>query len=133
MNMFLYMPRPAGKGDELLSAVGPLVSPGCLEVFPDLQSFGERIRQPKDPFSIALIWNPTQDNLREIGRMRDFLARARTLLVLPDQERETIALAHKIFPTYISYIDDGISEIVAVLKQLIKARRNGSCSGAGGR
>jgi hypothetical protein len=126
MNLFFYMPRPGGREDELLSAVAPFVSRGSLEVFSDLQSFAARIRRPKDAPSIALIWNPTQEDLRQIGSMRDFLTGARILLVLADQETETIMLAHKIFPTYIAYVDDGISEIVSVLKRLTRAYKSGS-------
>ncbi|MEN6311485.1 MAG: hypothetical protein ABFD80_08110 [Acidobacteriota bacterium] len=120
MNLFIYMPGQDAKGGELLSAVAPFVSGGCLEVFPDLLDFAARIRRPKDALSIALIWNPARQDLRELGAMRDFLGGVRTLLVLPDEDRETVALAHKIFPAYITYVDDGISEIVSVLKRLTK-------------
>ncbi len=125
MNLFLYLPRPGGRGDDLLSAVAPFVSQGSLEVFPDLKSFSDGIRRPKNALSIALIWNPTKEDLRKVGSMRDLLSGVRILLVLPDQEKETIALAHKIFPTYITYIDGDIFEIVSVLKHLTEAGRNG--------
>jgi hypothetical protein len=124
MNLFLYLPRPGGRENELLSAVAPFVSQGCLEVFSDLQSFAVRMRRPKDALSIALISNPTREDLRQIGSMRDFLSGVRILLVLPDQNKETIALAHKIFPTFITYIDEDISEIVSVLKHLTDVRKN---------
>jgi hypothetical protein len=125
MNLFVYMPTPGDKGDELLKALAPYVSRGSLDVFSDLPSFAVRARQPKDPFSIALIWDPSKEDLREIARMRDFLTGVRTLLVLPDQETETIALAHKILPNYITYIDEGVSEVVSVLDWLTRAGADG--------
>jgi len=129
MNLFVYLPRPGDKGDELLRAVAPFVSKGSLDVFSDLQSFAVRIRQLKDSFSIALIWNPTREDLREMGFMRDFLTGVRTLLVLPDQEMDTIALAHKIFPAYITYIDEGLSEVVSVLEWLTRAGGDSAAPG----
>lgn len=130
MNLFVYLPSPGDRGDELLSAISPFFSQGSLEVFSDLRSFAARIRQPKDTFSIALIWDPTTEDLREIGSMRDFLTGVRTLLVLPDQEMETITLAHKIFPTYITYIDEGLSEVVSVLEWLTRAGGDSAAEGA---
>ena len=130
MNLFIYMSTPGDKGDELLKAVAPYVPRGSLEVFSDLRSFALRVRRPKDSFSIALIWNPTKEELREIALLRDFLTGVRTLLVLPGQETETIALAHKIFPNYITYIDEGVSEVVSVLDWLTRAGEDGPSDGA---
>jgi hypothetical protein len=130
MNLFFYLPDPRGKGEELLGAVAPFASGGSLEVFPNLRSFAARIRKPKDSLSVAVIWNPTKEDLREIGTMRDFLTGVRTLLVLPDQETETIALAHKIFPIYITYVDEGTSKIVSVLERLTRTGRDSPLSGA---
>ena len=123
MNLFFYMSRTNGKGADLLRAVVSLVSAGSLEVFPDLHSFNRRIRKPKNSFTVSLIWNPTKEDLREIGAMREFLAGTRILLILPNQDEEMVALAHRILPTYIAYVDDGVSEIVAVLDRLMKTRK----------
>ncbi len=118
MNLFIYMPRPGAAGGVLLSAVAAVVSSGSLEVFPVLRDFAARLRRPKDAPSIALVWNPTRQDLGELVEMRDYLIGVRTLLVLPDEEPETVALAHRIFPAYIAYVEDGVSEIVSVLKRL---------------
>jgi hypothetical protein len=116
------MPRSEGRENELLSAVAPFISNGPLEVFSDLPSFAARVRRPKESLSVALIWNPTKEELREIGAMKHFLEGVKVLLVLPDQEAETVALAHRILPAYISYLDEGIFEIVPVLKRLTGVR-----------
>jgi hypothetical protein len=124
MNLFFYMPRPSEKGAQLLSAAAPFVSRGSLEVFRDLTSFAERVRRPKDPFSAALIFDPTREDLRGITSLRDFLKDTRTLLILPDEHEEMISLAHRIFPAYIAYTDNNIADIVSVLGQLVKTFGN---------
>jgi hypothetical protein len=118
MNVLFYMRTPGSREDDLLSAVAPFVSRGSLEVFADLHDFAGRIRKPKEAPSVALIWNPSKEDLRAILPLQDFLRGVRVLLVLPDQEEDTIALAHRIRPAYITYIDDGISGVVSVLKRL---------------
>jgi hypothetical protein len=125
MNLFFLMPRPSGRGDELLNAAASFVSSGRMEAFYDLQGFAARIRRPKDPCSVALIWDPAREDLREIGSMRDLLTGVRVLLILHDQNTETIALAHKLLPAYIAYVDDGIPDIVSVLRRLAECRGEG--------
>jgi hypothetical protein len=123
------MPKPSEKGSQLLSEVAPLVSPGSLEVFRDLSSFARRLRRPKDSFSAALIFEPTDEDLRGITSLRDVLKDTRTLLVLPDQKEETIVLAHRVLPAYIGYVDSGISDVVSVLRQLVQTFGNGAAGG----
>jgi hypothetical protein len=131
INLFLYMQTAGGRKDEILSAVSPFVSEGRLEVLRSLRSLAARMRGPKEALSIALIWNPTKGDLLKIALMKDLLRGVRILFVLSDQDRETIKLAHKVFPTYITYVDDDISKIVAVLKRLTKAPKTGSGTEAG--
>jgi hypothetical protein len=131
MNLFFYMPPSGGRKDELLSVVAPFVSEGRLEVFSSLKSFAARVRGPKDTLSIALIWNPGREDLGKIASMRELLRGVRILLVLSDQQRETIKLAHKVFPAFIAYVDDDISKVVSVLKWLARAGQTGSRTEAG--
>jgi hypothetical protein len=126
LNIIFYLPRPLEEGHVLLEAVAPFVIGGRLEVLSDLEAFTARLHKPKDSSSVTIIWDPTSEELRQIGTMRDLLAGVRTLLVLPDQETETISLAHKIMPSYISYTDHGISDIVSVLGRLAGTGGNGS-------
>jgi len=118
LNVFFLMALPSEEGRALLGAVGSLVTDGRLEVFSNLADFEARMRGLKRPRSMAIVWSPTRRDLRALAGMSDLLADLRLLLVLPDDRTETVALAHKLRPAYVSYVDDGISEIVAVLGRL---------------
>jgi hypothetical protein len=128
LSIIFYLPRPAEKGQDLLKALVPFVMEGRLEVLSSLEAFAARLHKPKDSSSVMIIWDPTSDELRQIGDMRDLLTGVRTLLVLPDQETETVFLAHKIMPSYISYTDLGVSGIVSVLGRIAGTGGNGSSS-----
>jgi len=122
MNLLLYMPRPGKKGARLLATIVPMIQHESLEVFPDLTSFTERVKKPKDPTSVAIIFDPTDDELRDFACLRNYLKGTKILLVLSGQDAETIALSHKLLPMYISYVDHDISRIGAVLKRTVKDR-----------
>ncbi len=122
MNFFVYMPRPGARGGRLLGDVVRLALPDGIEVFSDLQSLTVRIRRPKDPPTIVLVFDPTADELRGLADLRDFLGGARILLVLSEQGAETIALAHRLLPTFIAPVDNGQAELLAVIRRLLGNR-----------
>ncbi len=131
MNFFVYLPRTLDKGAELLRDVAPFISEGSLEIYRELPELSARLRKLKSTISIALLWIANGDELKEIGAWHDFLAGVRTVLILPDEDAGTIALAHKIRPAYIAYADDDLSEVVSVLRRLALA--NGPDSDRQGR
>lgn len=122
MSFFIYMPRPGPGGGRLLADILRLSPPGGVEVFPDLQSLGSRIRRPKDPPTIVLVFDPTAAELRGLAELREFLGGARILLVLSEQGAEMIALAHRLLPTFIASVENRQTELLAVLSRLVGCR-----------
>jgi len=120
MNLFVIVSGHNGEGEPYLRDISQLVPRDRLEVFLDVPSFAERLRRPKDPLTTLLLLRPSHEDLMKVVSLRDLLKDARILLVLDDQSEETISLAHKVRPTYISYVDNGTSGVVAVLKQLLR-------------
>ena len=118
MNVLLYMARPGASGEELVRSLATIVPKDRLEAISDLPSFSERLRRPRDATSIALIWNPSTEDLRRILPLKDHLRAGRTLLVLADQDEDTVALAHSLLPAFIAYVDEGNAEILSVLRKL---------------
>jgi hypothetical protein len=125
MNVIFYKAGPNGGADELLRSLSAIVSKETLNEVSDLASFSERLRMPRDPDSIAIIWNPSLEDLRALGTMKSTLRQGRTLLALADQEKETIALAHDLLPAFIAYVEDGHEEILSVLGKLVRAKGGG--------
>jgi len=120
MNLFVIVTGHNGGGEPYLRDIAQLVPPDHLEVFHDVPSFAERLRKPKDPLTTLLLLRPSHEDLKNLVALLDLLKDARILLVLDDQSDETIALAHKVRPTYISYVDNGTGGVIAVLKQLLR-------------
>ncbi len=134
MNFFVYLRGPGEKEEKLLGTVAPFISEGSLEIFRDLSDFADRLRKLKSALSIALIWITGHEELKELGSWRDFLAGVRTILILPDDDPATLALAHKIFPVYIAYSEDDMSEVAAVVRRLVRpGEGSGKASDAPGR
>ncbi len=123
MNLFVLIAEEGGTGRQFLEDVTPLVPEDKLEVLRGFSALAERVRKPRDPFCALLVLGPSDEDLKRIISLRDFLKDARVLLVLGDESEETIALAHRILPTYISVLDAGPPGVVSVLKRLMSDAR----------
>ena len=122
MNLFLYMPSHPEMRERVMSAVAPLVNRGSIELFEGVPELVDRLRKIKEFLSVAIIWAPSRDDLRILYSNRPFLDQTKLLLVLPDQEDETLTLAHRVLPTFVTYVDSPLSDLVAVMKRLTEPR-----------
>jgi prephenate dehydratase len=128
VHLFFYAPAGGTKGANLLSEIVPLVPPEKLEVFQSSRDLAARLLKQKNDFSVAVLVNPKKEELKTLIPFRNSIRETRFLLILSDEERETISLAHRLFPSFISYMDDKNAEVVSVLQRLIEILPNGSSS-----
>jgi hypothetical protein len=110
-----------GRDEErFVQAVSPLFPPDKVELFEDVDTFAERLHKPKGASCAVLVLGPSDSDLERLVSLRNFLKDSRILFVLAEGNDETIARAHKIFPTYISYFDSGTTGVVTVLKRVMR-------------
>ena len=129
MNVFIYASRKGSKEAEDIRAALSTVSDGSLDNFETVEEFADRFRRPRDPLSVAVIIDPSHKDLQALVDLRELTLGTRILLILADQKKETMALAHKVFPSYIGYKDGDPSRIVSVVRQLAKAQGEDDPSG----
>lgn len=123
MNLFVLIAEKGGTGGQFVADVTTLVPRDKLEILRGYPALAERLKRPRDPFLSVLVLGPSHEDLRRIVSLREYLKDARVLLVLGDESEETIALAHRLRPTYISDLDDGSSGVVSVLRRLMMDAR----------
>ena len=120
MNL-LCLKLGAGRGEErFVQAASPLFPADKVEVFANLDAFAERLHKPKDASCAVLVLGPSDGDLERLASLRSFLKDSRILFVLADGNDQTIARAHKILPTYISYFDSGPTGVITVLKRVMR-------------
>jgi hypothetical protein len=123
MNVLIFAPKDDSDAKKLGCQAAAVVTPAGLETFETLDGYAQRIRRPKRPGSVSVIVHPSWQELKMLAAMRDLTAGTKTLLILSDQRMTTVSLAHRIFPSYIAYGRDAVSNAVAVLKQLASKQK----------
>ena len=94
-----------------------------LELFTDFEELVTGLQRPEvNPAAVVLVIG-SRTELDEFLALRPTLQKTRVLLVVPDQSRETLALAEQLHPYYIKPPGDDFVELVYIVDELLEERR----------
>lgn len=92
-----------------------------LEVFRTPKDLSGRLRRPSGfKEGIAVLFVKSREELLELQSLGELLCDLRIILLLPDDEEETIAAGHLLRPRFLSYADGDFREVAAVLYKMLK-------------
>jgi len=126
MNVFVYAASASTEGSHLIRDVSHAAPEAGLEIFRTCQSLSERLLKPRNTLSIAILFAPTRGELMALIPLRESFRETKILLILQDQDKETISLAHRLFPTYVSYTENNYGRTLSVLQNLMDSHQNRS-------
>lgn len=118
MKIILYLPWTDEIGKRLFGMIEKLVVVDEIEVFRTIDSLVRRLKQPVFDLKITVLLATTRKELSEILSFKDLLTDIRILLILPDGDRDTISMAHKLYPRFISYIDSDFKDVADALGKM---------------
>jgi len=116
-----------GKGsmDDVLGVVESVVPRENIEVFGDLQSLSARLREPLEEEAVLILFIPANpDDLQEILSIRHLLENVRTIVVAPNQETDTVAMAHMLRPRFLTYAGEDLRTLTSVLYKMTSGRNS---------
>ena len=118
MKISLYLPWTDEIGKRLFGMIEKLVVVDEIEVFRTIDSLVRRLKQPVFDLKITVLLATTRKELSEILSFKDLLTDIRILLILPDGDSDTISMAHKLYPRFISYIDSDFKDVADALGKM---------------
>jgi len=119
MNVILYI--PSSDGDDIRQRIEGLIPEKGLKIYRTLEGLSERLHRPIDPETILIIVACSQEKLSEIFPLRRVLEDVRTVVVAPDQDPKTVALAHQLRPRFLTYANSNLEDLSSVLQRMIKS------------
>ncbi len=118
--VFFYFRDPQRPESELQKALEEAVLPDRLETCDSLPELSARLRSSMADPAIVVLFASDRQDLHEVVKAGAILGDARIILILPDRENDTVALGHRLRPRFISYKDENLYEIAAVLKKMLE-------------
>lgn len=95
-----------------------------LEVFTSCSDLALRLIHPKEGASVAVIVLSGKEETMGLLPVRDMISDTAIIVVLPDDSRDMMTLAHRLRPQYVSFLDSDFSELISVMGRMIKIRRS---------
>jgi len=93
-----------------------------LEVFSSSSDLALRLVHPKDKASVVVIVLSGDEETKVLLPVRHIISDTAIIVVLPDDSPDMTALAHRLRPQYISFLDSDFSELISVIGRMIKIR-----------
>ncbi len=110
----------ARDGDKVRKAIEQTVPEEHIEICDAFVDFSERLRRPLTQSPIVVLLAATKDDLAYLAPIQDLLEGLRTILLLPDEEQDTIAEGHKLHPHVVGYGEVFLAQLPAVLSRMLK-------------
>ena len=120
MQLLLYSNGDDPNQKRLETAVQTVIPESQIELFKSLADFGERLRMPIEPDSIAVLSVSSRDELQRMQLFRALLTEIFVVLVVPDWEAGTIRLAHLLLPRFLSQQEDNFVDLGKVLAKIYR-------------
>lgn len=124
-SILFYSAPTHNVGNRLQSIVEKAVYRENIIIVRQVEQLMRILRQPLNGIVAAVIMVGSNDELAELMEIRDFLLRIPLILVLPDQERDTVTRGHVFRPRYLTYIDSDLTVVQDVFKKMV-GRATGS-------
>lgn len=117
----LLYSRAKSKFDrELEKMLGGLALKRNIELFRTISDLSFRLRMPVCESSITILIASDEKDLSSIISIRNLLSDRRIVLILPDKNEGTVETGHRLHPRFLSFQDNNVREIGAVLARMIE-------------
>ena len=118
---FIFFSTQKGKKHEqILGFAEELFLPSEISIHSKAKEFSKALVEPGFDQRIILILAGSSGDLAQILPFRDLLVNRPVILILPDSETDTMTRALSLYPRYIDYIQNDLTDVFLVLKKMVK-------------
>ena len=111
---------------KLMKLVSALVPEKDLESVDSLGRLKNILRRPCIEQTVAILIASTGKELQELRELSELLSFVRLIIIAPDENKETIDLAYKLHPRYLSFYDSDFSDVAGVVGKMISRQDSGA-------
>lgn len=121
MSILMYVPRDNEAGEQLLQCLDDFIANNEVELVRSLVGFSSRVRKPLGTHDIAVLMPPDEISLAWLLELYldKFMNNLRLIIILPEQNDESLKIAHCMCPRYLTDIHSNFSDIKAVLYNML--------------
>ncbi len=101
-----------------------------IRVYQNFDELSARLKHPGKGESIGILAPGSRQELLEFLARRDLFRDIKAIIIAPDHEAETIALAYQLRPRFLTYFNDDEGDLAAVISKMVSSpASNGKMGG----
>ncbi len=120
MSLIVYLSGTKESNDKLMRVIGEAIPGAPLEIFTSIDELTERLRQPFQDVSFAILYAASRAELMEIVFLEKILSGLRLVLILQDQDQEIMEKAHMLRPRFVGFASNNFNQLGGVLQRLME-------------
>jgi hypothetical protein len=120
LKILFYSSQKEESGTGIGERLRMLVPEDGLKIYRSIEELVHGLYRLYDSETIVLLQARDREELLRIISLRDLLQGLRVILLIPDRDGETISLAHRLRPRFLSNSENGFSETFSVLQKMLK-------------
>ncbi len=120
MASILYIPSENGLERRFRALLETAVPNKKFEICHSIGELSARLIIPLSHVNVAVLFAVTRTEIVKIHSLGDLMADVKSILILADDDRDTIIKAHTLRPRYITWLDSDFNQIADVLKRMIE-------------
>ena len=119
MTLFLYAPETTAPWEDVEKALAATVVPdGNFEIFRTINDLSRKLRQPKKDLMIIVLFLSDREDMLDVLNIQHLFRNTRVILVVPDLDEKTIAMAHRLRPRYLTYVNGNFPALRTVVEKM---------------
>jgi len=120
MRILFFARQDNEAGQRLRDAVQRAVPVNCLESYGSLDDFSRRLRAAKAENLVSVLLASDRQELEGMQGLKELLKDTHVILVIPDQEERTVALAHRLLPRFLRLKSGDFKDVESVLGRIVR-------------
>jgi len=124
MNLILFIHQDASQqGKGLQKKMAQYFGKNTIQVVHTFNALRHILKQPSDyDQDVYVLLAESPGRLHELFCLFDLLDGRRIVLVLPDDAKTTVSMAHRFYPRFFTYISTAYDNLCAVLYKMINQK-----------
>jgi hypothetical protein len=121
---YLYAPQSVAQRQRIFRDIGDAIGDKSrLKMFEDIDGVSARLRQFNNPEIIVMLAVGKND-MPDIMSLRELFHDAAVIIMLSDEEPNTITSAIRMRPKFLGIMDGDLDKIVPIVKKLVRKKTN---------
>ena len=119
LQIFFYASHPDKNCDAMGQSLKTYLPEMHVERYTTIACLAKRLLQNLETRTIAVVQAASEQDLIDLYFIQHLLRKVGLVLLLPDTERDTIAMGHRLHPSYMCNGNNNLSEITEALRSIV--------------